>query len=189
MSVVVLLMVVALLVVLAGVAAVALGATLVQRNAKRQLQVAPGVRSQAPANWVGSHSPEAALHRRVVAATARLRQAADQHPLLADSVAAVEADAVALDGELVAAAALDERADPAGKRRLLAQLEDAVVSVETMADRAIVVTRPTEEPTLRDALDARSIELDDRLEAIRQARLEVDRLERESGFGSPNPGD
>lgn len=159
------------------VASFVVGAMLIRRNAKRQLRVAPGTASRAPSNWVGSHSPEARLHRRVIAATTRLRAVAETHPVLAETVAAVEADAVALDEELVATAAIDGRTDPAAKQAVLADLTAATEAIEAMADRAIAATRTTAEPTIRASLEARTVELDDRLAAIRAARQELDRLD------------
>lgn len=170
------LLVLLFLVVVAAAVAAGLfvaGAMAVKRNASKQLQVAEGVESKAPVNWVGAHTPEAKLHQRMVAATAELREAAADDPNLADPLAAIEQEAILLDEELVVTTSLDQ----ASKAASLHQLEAAVTAIERVVGRAADNDAARPEPSLRESLDREIEAFDDRLEAIRRARVEVDDLD------------
>ncbi len=66
------------IVAIAGVGALAAGAVALALKSKRDYKAAgeivPGEASSAPEHWAGAHSPEAKLHRRLVAAAASARQ-------------------------------------------------------------------------------------------------------------------
>lgn len=185
------------LVVVAMVVAFGLGALAVRRNAKKQLRVAKGVKSRAPANWVGAHSPEAKLHRRMVAAVSRLREAGRGDRSPTGSLALVEAEAVAIDEALVEAAALDS----AAKADALIKLYDVVSSLESIVDRAVSAMAATghrdhdgqsdsgAQPVGGADLERKVNEMDDRLRAIRAAYAELDSLEApDVGQTADQPG-
>ncbi len=158
---------------------IAFGAMAVKRNAENKLEVAPGVPSKAPANWVGAHSEEAKLHRRLVTATTSLRRTADLEPSLNASVAGIEAEAIRLDAELVNASMLS----PDLKAKVLARLAEAVAAIEGVVERAVLNhDRGTLEPApLKRELEA----FDDQIVAIRQAWEEIDEIDPP---GTPQPG-
>ena len=123
------------LVVVAGIVA---GAVALARRSQSQFAAAnelvPGTPSAAPASWAGAHSPEALLHRRLVAALRGLRsaEAASGGSVDAGGVdlrvqLALRADD--LDRRLVAAAALL----PAAREPALAALATSVRTVEEVA--------------------------------------------------------
>ncbi|MGI9019003.1 MAG: hypothetical protein ACR2HR_18190 [Euzebya sp.] len=129
-------MVVLILIVLAVIAVAGMGAFAValSRNGARrfaeQNEILPGVASTAPAEWAGSHSPEAKMHRRLGQAVKAMRA---QGALHTEDVThlelrvELEQHALACDRRLIAAAAL-----PVGHReQALAQLEVSVSAIES----------------------------------------------------------
>ncbi|MQY17318.1 hypothetical protein NRB20_03810 [Nocardia sp. RB20] len=105
---VLLLILLALLVLVGGVAAIVL---VIGRHQKQSIafdnQIVPGMPSNAPASWAGSHDPEARLHRRLRDAIRALHgvNAYDT----ASSVnlrAGLEQSAMAIDNHLIAVATL-----------------------------------------------------------------------------------
>jgi hypothetical protein len=165
-----LLVLVALVVVLGGaVGAVALAAR--ARNQYRASnQVVPGRPTQAPASWAGSHDPEAILHRRLRDAMAALRanQAFDHDGVLLDVRVELEEQALALDEQLVAVAALPRlhRAEP------LALMTEAVSTIEkAVADLASRSAREAG-PRLQEVLHR----IHERTSLVEEIRTELDRL-------------
>ncbi|MEM8619003.1 MAG: hypothetical protein AAGF73_04725 [Actinomycetota bacterium] len=134
-------------------------------------EIVPGIPSAAPDSWAGSHSPEAKLHRRLRDAVAALR--ANPHVAkqgLADTTAALEREALAIDERLIAAAALPERtrADAvAAFEPLVTGLEDAMTDLVTSVQVA-----KSQELVERAVSDA-----DLRLQALAEARAEVERID------------
>lgn len=136
------------------VAAGAVGAYALASRSKRSFaeanQVIPGRPTRAPASWAGSHDPEAVLHRRLRDAMAALRanRAFDDDGALLDVRVELEEQAVALDDELVAVAALPRlhRHEP------LTRVTEAVNTIETavaeLASRPAVEARPRLEEVL-----------------------------------------
>ncbi|CAN5799118.1 hypothetical protein BH23ACT2_BH23ACT2_20140 [soil metagenome] len=124
-----------LLLLVAGVAG---AAVLLLRNKaafERSNELLPGTSTSAPASWAGSHDPEARLHRRLRDAMVALRanQAFDLDGTLLDLRVDLEQNAVALDEQLVATAALPVhlRGEP------LARIVGAVEAIEqAVADLA-----------------------------------------------------
>ena len=120
------------------IAAVAVALVIAQRNKaafERDSRLAPGLSTSAPAAWAGSHDPEARLHRRLRDAIAALtaNQSFDYDGALLDLRVELEQQAVALDEQLVATAALPlhVRSDP------LTRIAGAVESLEqSVADLA-----------------------------------------------------
>ena len=78
-----------------------------KRDFAKQNEVVPGRASPAPASWAGAHSPEAKLHRRLADAV----RAVNGNPRLGElglsmQTKQIEAEAMAIDERLVAAAGL-----------------------------------------------------------------------------------
>lgn len=101
---VILLIVVIVLVVVPAIA-VWLSFTLARRSVDRRNQVVPGVPTGAPRSWLGSHTAEARLHRRLRDLVAGMQRAAAASPAVASAEADVTRLALRLDDKLVAAAA------------------------------------------------------------------------------------
>jgi hypothetical protein len=143
-----------------------------KRDFARQNQVVPGHRSPAPASWAGAHSREARLHRRLGDAVRAAHANARFTELgLTSQLSAIDAQALAIDERLVAAAALPEpHRDPAidAVERLVAELE------ATIAD---LTTRTAGADTQRQ-LDEAVSAADIRLQALERARAEVDLIDR-----------
>jgi hypothetical protein len=124
----------ALIVLLAALVVVAGGlafAVALARRSKAQLaanlEVVPGMPSGAPAEWAGAHTPEAKLHRRLVA----LARTVAALPL--GDAAAIEGGVAIthriqeLDGRLIAVAAGPEQS----RREVVAELEPEVAAAES----------------------------------------------------------
>ncbi len=144
-----------------------------KREFREQNEVVPGVKSPAPSSWAGAHTPEAKLHRRLKAAV----DAARANPRLvelglAQQTKQIETEALAIDERLVAAAALpkshrDEAV--AGFEPVVSQLEDAVAALVqgvSVADS-------------KELLEQAVSEADIRLQALAEARAEVERIDRQ----------
>ena len=131
-------------------------------------QVVPGVGPKAPQEWVGGHAPEAKLHRRIRDAV----KAAHAQPGVAHtSLAGLDAAAVALDERLIGAAALPashRAAAVAEFEPLVARLEGSVASLATGAVAG----------SLGTAFDESMATVRSELDALAQARAEVERIER-----------
>lgn len=106
----------------------------VKGNFERSNQVVPGIASSAPTSWLGSHDPEAKLHRRLQTAIRSLH-AGQNLDLVGDYLdlrVEIERQAVAIDEELVATSALpvhlvDDRLAALGEA--VATLEEAVAEI------------------------------------------------------------
>lgn len=119
------------LVVMMAVTGIAVAGVIALRNAKkfeRDSQLMAGVPTNAPTAWAGSQAPEARLHRRLRDALVALdaNQAFDDDGGLLDLRVELQQQAISLDEQLVATAAL-----PAGLRaEPLAHITNAVVAIE-----------------------------------------------------------
>ncbi len=140
------------------------GSSAVKRNATKKQEIVPGVKSAAPLGWVGAHTPEAKLHRRLRDAVAGLRAVADAN--VAANVNVLEQEALKVEGQLVAAAGLADRIKPPA----LEQLEVAVTQIENVAGRLI---HRSAELSSGD-VQAQLAELSTRLELLDQARAELE---------------
>lgn len=138
-----------------------------------QNQVVPGQPSPAPASWAGAHSREARLHRRLGEAVRGARQNPRFVELgLAPQLRAIEAEAMAIDERLVAAAALptahrDASIDPLEKH--VVDLEAAIAELVTSISVA----------DSKKQLEASVSAADIRLQALAEARAEVERIDRQ----------
>lgn len=179
-------MLITILLIATVAAVVGFGVALAARSKKEfaeQNQIVPGVASNAPASWAGAHSREAKLHRRLGDAV----KGAHQNPRfvelgLSAQMKAIEAEALAIDERLVAAAAL-----PVSHREAaIDALEATVVELEsTIADMVMGVTVADTKELLQEAVSAADI----RLQALAQARAEVEQVDRNaSGLIDPQPG-
>ncbi|GAB3451330.1 hypothetical protein [Actinophytocola sediminis] len=96
-----------------------------RRRATEALTLAPG----APREWAGAHSPEAKLHRRLVAAARSLAALPLGNAAEIEHRVTVEQQIRQLDEQLVAAAAVPQPQRDAA----VAQIEPLVSAVETSA--------------------------------------------------------
>ena len=131
-------------------------------------EIVPGVPTNAPKQWAGAHSPEARMHRRLRDAVAALRSnssldAPDMAPVRAD----LEAQALAVDERLIAAAALSkgQREEP------LRQIEEAVQSIESAVASVVGRRGPSMDSIEQGLDDART-----RLRHVEEAHAELEGL-------------
>lgn len=164
------------LLVLSVAAILAFGVALAVRSKREfseQNQVVPGQRSTAPASWAGSHSREAKLHRRLGAAVA----GAHANPRLVElglaaQMRSIDAEALAIDERLVAAAALPEP----HRDGAIDTIEEHVVALEsTIADMVTSISIADSKAQLEQAVSAADL----KLHALAEARAEVERIDRE----------
>ena len=159
-----------LVVAAAGIAMAGALATRARRDRASRLQVVPGVASRAPVAWAGAHSPEAKLHRRLGDAVRSMRaQPTWSGPMFAEQRSALEAEAMRIDDRLVAIAALH------GPQRA-----PAIEQVAGLVDRyekavADLVTASLGDPA---SLETVITESEIRLQALEEARAEVEQIDR-----------
>ncbi|HWL43444.1 MAG TPA: hypothetical protein VNQ73_10910 [Ilumatobacter sp.] len=161
-------LVIAAVVVIGG--AVALGTGLLSDSRKQQreyLQAVPGVGPKAPANWFGSHAPEAKLHRRLCDAVTAAHAQPDT-PV--SGLAALDNAAVMLDQRLIGAAAL-----PAGHREQA--IEELAPLVQRFEDSVATFARSAAPDPLGTGFDASMATIQAELDALAQARAEVERID------------
>jgi len=169
-------MIITALLVLSVAAVIGFGVALVVRSKREfgeQNQVVPGRKSPAPASWAGAHSREAKLHRRLGDAV----RGAHANPRfvelgLAAQMRAIDAEAMAIDERLVAAAAL-----PVSHRNAaIDALEANVVQLETtIADMVTSITVADSKLQLEQAVSAADL----KLQALAEARAEVELIDRQ----------
>lgn len=169
-------MMITALLVLAVAALVGSGVALAVRSKREfgeQNQVVPGRPSPAPASWAGAHSREAKLHRRLGDAV----RGAHANPRfvelgLAAQMRTIDAEAMAIDERLVAAAAL-----PAAHRdAAIDPLEANVVQLEAaIADMVTSISVADSKQQLEAAVSAADL----KLQALAEARVEVERIDRQ----------
>ena len=136
-----LLLLAGILVVAAGIAGAAALAVRSKRKFQSDNEVIPGRPTTAPAAWAGAHTPEARLHRRLVAVVTALRA----HPLLEEGTGMLEArvtleeQVAAIDEQLIAVAALPARVrtDPLGRIE-----EQVALAEQAAADLAAAGASP-----------------------------------------------
>jgi len=145
-----------------------------RREFRDQNQVVPGTNSPAPAHWAGAHSREAKLHRRLGAAV----RGAHENPRLvelglAPQMRSIDAEAMAIDERLVAAAALPS----AYRDAAIDPLEQHVIALEaTIAEMVTSISVADSRQQLEQAVSAADL----RLHALAEARAEVERIDREA---------
>lgn len=172
----------AVIVGLAVVGAIAAIAALAKQS-KDSFEVAgqliPGMPTSAPASWAGSHDPEARLHRRLRDALVALRanQVFDHSGSLLDMRVELEQQALEVDEQLVATAALplSMRGEP------LDRLTEAVVSIE----RAVSDLAGESASTVAIRLEAVLDDLKARTSTVAQAREALDEIDAEQGLYRP----
>lgn len=133
-------------------------------------QVVPGVGPEAPANWFGSHAPEAKLHRRLRDAVKSAHAQADA-PI--SGLATLDAAAISLDQRLIGAATLPDR----HRAAVVAELEPLVARFE---DSVAELARHSAPQALGGAFDDSMASIQTELEALAQAREEIDRIDRDA---------
>jgi hypothetical protein len=152
--------------VLAVLSVAAVAAVIALRNKaafERSNELIPGVRSVAPTSWAGSHEPEARLHRRLRQALDALRanQAFDHDGALLDLRVELEHQALEVDQQLVATAALPVhlRSDPLERLTgAVASLEQAVADLagSSAAETAARLNRALDDVRARTGLVAQA---------------------------------
>ncbi len=170
-------------VVLLAVAGLVLAGVLALRGRssfERDSRLAPHLATSAPTSWAGSHDPEARLHRRLRDAVTALtaNQAFDHDGNLLDLRVELEHQAVALDEQLVATAALPlhVRAEP---------LERIAGAVEAL-ERAVAELAGTSAAEVAVRLDRAVEDLRTRTGLVAQARAALDALDP-PGLGEVPP--
>lgn len=176
-------MLVTLLLVAAVGAIVAFGVALTVRSKKDfddANEVVPGVKSSAPTSWAGAHTPEAKLHRRLGDAV----RAARANPRLvelglAPQTRQIESEALAIDERLVAAGGL-----PVSHRAAAVDaLQQHVIALE---DAVATLVTSTTVGQSKELLEQVVSEADIKLQALAQARAEVEQLDNQlSGHVAP----
>ncbi|QXC63081.1 hypothetical protein KSP35_10025 [Aquihabitans sp. G128] len=161
------------IVVLVAVAGVVLAGVLALRgkaNFERDAQLVPGMASRAPTSWAGSHDPEARLHRRLRDAMRALaaNQAFDDDGSLLDLRVELQQQAVGLDDQLVATAALplELRTEPLERiGGAIATIEQAVADLagSSAAEAAADLSRVLDDVRTRTGLVAQAREALDAL--------------------------
>jgi hypothetical protein len=113
-------------------------------------RVVPDLRSPAPVRWLWSPRAAARLHRRLRGSVLGARLALDGS--FSDLAREVEERAAALDREIVAA----DRARLPARLRLVADLRDEVVQVESLNQRLVAMSRThrVDLTAVRERLDA-----------------------------------
>lgn len=153
-----------------GVAVAGIAALRNKANFERDSRLGPGLSSSAPTAWAGSHDPEARLHRRLrdVVAALSANQSFDMNGSLLDLRVELEQQAMALDEQLVATAALPlhVRAEP------LARIVAAVESVEQAVAELARTSAEETAARLRTALEDIRI----RTGLVAQARAALEEL-------------
>ena len=172
---------VAIVVAALAVAAVK-GARKLSDGYARSNEVVPGIASAAPSAWLGSHDPEARLHRRLIDAVRALRsnEQFDVVGAFLDVQVELEQQAVTVDNSLVAVAALPvaQREEP------LRKLTEAVESIErAVAELAVGSTNDVTErlATTLEGLRMRTSTLD-------QARAALERIDEQAAVNGGLPG-
>lgn len=156
-------------------AVVAFGVMLAVRSKQEfaeQNEVVPGRPSPAPASWAGAHSREARLHRRLGDAVKGARQNPRFVELgLAPQMNAIEAEALAIDERLVAAAGLPT----AHRDAAIDSLEQHVVDLELAISELVTsISVSDSKAQLETAVSAADI----KLQALAEARAEVEKIDR-----------
>jgi len=180
-------MIISILLVAALVGLVGFGAALTVRSKKdfaEQNEVVPGRPSPAPASWAGSHTREAKLHRRLGDAV----RGARENPRFAElglgaQMTAIENEAVAIDERLVAAANL-----PKGHRD--AAIDPLESSVDALEATIVELVTSVTVADSRAQLDAAVSSADIKLQALAEARAEIEMIDREASgtsLGTPAP--
>jgi hypothetical protein len=128
-------------------------------------EVIPGVPTSAPKEWAGAHSAEARLHRRLRDSMTALRanRSLDE-PALVQVREALEREALAIDDQLIAAAALPARV----RDEPLRQVAAAVDSVEAAVADVVVLRGPE-----RASTEAAIEQVRTRLALVEEARAEL----------------
>lgn len=168
------------LVVTAAVVFGSRATTKVRRNYERSNEVVPGVPTAAPTGWLGSHDPEAKLHRRLADAIRALHtnQSFDTLGTYLDLRVELEQQAVAIDNELVATAALPVHLRTEPLQRLSAEVASIESAVAELARASSTDAAGRIDDVLRQVRERSS--------TLGQAQAALDELER--GGSAPTAG-
>lgn len=147
----------------------------VKANYEQSNQVVPGRPTAAPTSWLGSHDPEARLHRRLIDAIRALHanQQFDTFGAYLDLRVELEHQAVLIDNELVVVAALPV----AQRKEPLAKLTEAVESIEVAIGELARTSAQNAADQLARTLDG----LRERTSTLEEAKAALDELDRQQG--------
>jgi hypothetical protein len=159
-------------------AAVAGLALAIRRRQRRANQVVPGIDGPAPASWAGAHTPEARLHRRLRDAMAALRAVPGLDAVWPGGRAELDRHALALDEQLVAAAAVPESVRAPALDRVTADIEALESAVG-----ALTTQLAGGGPAFGDAIRL----LSQHMASLDEARAELDALESGAQFLKDGP--
>ncbi len=143
-----------------------------RQRLRRQLRIAPRVRSAAPTLWLVSPSAPARLHRRLrnVGASARLASTLD--PGLAPMAEDLVAEALVIEPRVLAVAGA-RRAGSSVRRDLSGRISE----LEAVARRLAVLSTDAGSPA-----EERATRLRDRLVALEAAREELAEIDLGAGL-------
>ena len=144
----------------------------VRHRVRRQLRIAPRVRSAAPTSFVLSATPAARLHRRLRRVSAAAQLAGRLDPALVDLADDLVAEAVALEPAVLAIARTGRRGS--GARREL------VVRIDELDDVGRRLSRLAGEASRASTGGAHRVQ--DRLVAIEAARVELNEIDVHAGL-------
>jgi hypothetical protein len=108
------------------VAVVGFGVALARKGKRKYAEQGGGLAPNAPREWAGAHTPEAKLHRRLVAAAKSLNAQPMGDAVAIERRVAIEQRILQLDQELVAVA---------GNANSVAEIEPLVAAVEQAVTR------------------------------------------------------
>ena len=150
-----------------------------KRDFAKQNEVVPGKKSPAPASWAGAHSPEAKLHRRLGDAV----RAANGNPELMELGLAIqtkqiEAEALAIDERLVAAAGL-----PTSHRA--GAVAEFIPQVAALEDAVAALIKSTTVNDSKRLLEQAVSDADIKLQALAEARAEIEAVDRSANGTLP----
>lgn len=158
-------------------------------------EIIPGVPTAAPKEWAGAHSPEARLHRRLRDAMEAVRANATLDDASMVTVrTALEAEALAADERLIAAAAL-----PKGHREEpIRRITETVESIESLVASLVELRGPAVEDVERRIAEVRErvrflSEAHDELAALDPSSPDLSalraRIEADAADVEPDAGD
>jgi len=139
-----------------------------RRTFRMDNEVVPGVATSAPPEWAGAHTVEARMHRGLRDTIRALHRVPGVQDQLGEVRRALEEEALAIDAQLVAVAALPERVRSAPLARVGAAAQAMELAVAELASQ-----RPSSADAVADVLD----DAIERQRMLEEARAELDLLD------------
>lgn len=182
MGFVLLLIMLGVLVLVGGVIAILM---VLARHQKQTIaydnEVVPGVPSNAPPSWAGSHDPEARLHRRLRDAVRALRNVNAYDTASSVNLrAGLEQSALAVDNHLVAISALPQ----SHRDQALVAVTDSVAAIEAGVAQYVSATTKPDPVAFENGLQGVQTSID----AITQKLAALGQGAPPAGIYPPQPG-